>query len=117
MLPPALAALPQIRRSWRRGSRTPLSLARLYADSAVSGPTRPGDRNGDNGYGGGAIIAAPLNEYLIKTFYDAPDCLGTSATVPLVTEHGRQFAEVGGALAEVVVVGAAGIANIIVPGV
>ena len=69
------------------------------------------------GLGGGAIIAAPLNEFLIKTFYEAPDCLGMSATVPLITEHGRQFAEVGGALAEIVVVGAAGIANVIVPGV
>ena len=69
------------------------------------------------GFGGGAIIAAPLNEFLIKTFYEAPDCLGMSATVPLITEHGRPFAEVGGALAEIVVVGTAGIANRIVPGV
>ena len=69
------------------------------------------------GSGGGAIIAAPLNEFLIKTFCEAPDYLGTSATVLPVTGHGRQFAEVGGALAEVVVVGAAGIANRIVPGV
>ena len=68
------------------------------------------------GFGGGAIIGAPLKEFLIKAFYEAPQYLGPVNAVPLITEQGRRFAEVGGQLAEVVVVGAADAANMIVPG-
>lgn len=68
------------------------------------------------GFGGGAIIGAPLKRYFIRLFYEAPDYLGTVDQVDLVTEGGRRFAEVGAQLREVVVVGANDLAAMIVPG-
>ncbi|HMB72074.1 MAG TPA: OFA family MFS transporter [Gammaproteobacteria bacterium] len=68
------------------------------------------------GFGGGAMIGAPLKEFMIRLFYEAPTYLGATETVALVTEGGRRFAEVSGALTEVVVVGANDIAGMIVPG-
>ena len=67
------------------------------------------------GFGGGAIIGAPLKEFLIKVFYEAPQYLGPSGAVPLITEQGRRFAEAGGQLVEVVVAGAADVPAMIVP--
>ncbi len=68
------------------------------------------------GFGGGAMIGAPLKEFLIKLFYEAPQYLGTVDVVNLVTRLGRRFAEVGGELREVVVVGANEAAQMVVPG-
>ncbi len=68
------------------------------------------------GFGGGAIIGAPLKRYLIRLFYEEPDYLGTVDQVNLVTEAGRRFAEVAGQLREVVVVGANDLVGMIVPG-
>jgi MFS family permease len=68
------------------------------------------------GFGGGALIGTPLQEFLIRTFYRAPEYLGSAADVNLVTQAGRRFAEVGGGLREAVVVGANDVANMIVPG-
>jgi MFS family permease len=68
------------------------------------------------GFGGGAMIGAPLKEFLIKTFYRAPEYLGPVDSVDLVTEAGRRFARIGGQLQEAVVVGANDIAGMIVPG-
>jgi len=68
------------------------------------------------GFGGGAIIAAPLKRYLIRSFYEAPEYLGTLDQVSLVTESGRRFADLAGQLREVVVVGANDLAGMIVPG-
>jgi MFS family permease len=68
------------------------------------------------GFGGGAMIGAPLKGYLIRTFYRAPEYLGTVDNVDLVTEAGKRFADVAGSLVEVVVVGANDVANMIVPG-
>ncbi|HTT08541.1 MAG TPA: OFA family MFS transporter [Gammaproteobacteria bacterium] len=68
------------------------------------------------GFGGGAMIGAPLKEHFIKTFYKAPEYLGTVDQVKLVTQAGRRFAEVAGQLKEVVVVGANEISKMIVPG-
>ena len=68
------------------------------------------------GFGGGAIIAVPLKEYLLRTFYAAPDYLGPMESVSLVTRQGRRFAEVSGQWVEVVVAGAADAANMIMPG-
>ena len=67
------------------------------------------------GFGGGAIIGAPLKEFLIKAFYEAPQYLGASDAVPLITEHGRRFAGTGGQLVEVVVAGAAAVPAMIAP--
>ena len=68
------------------------------------------------GFGGGAIIGAPLKRYFIRHFYEQPDYLGTVDQVNLVTEAGRRFAEVGGQMREVVVVGANDVAGMIVRG-
>ncbi len=56
------------------------------------------------GFGGGAIIGAPLKEALMKSFYEPPRYLGTVESVELKTESGRRFATVDGQLREVVVV-------------
>ncbi|MBT8442871.1 MAG: OFA family MFS transporter [Gammaproteobacteria bacterium] len=68
------------------------------------------------GFGGGALIGTPLKEFLIRRFYRAPDYLGPADGVDLVTEAGRRFAEIGGQLREVVIVGANDVAGMIVPG-
>lgn len=68
------------------------------------------------GFGGGAMIGTPMKEYFMRMFYRAPDYLGTVAEVNLVTEAGRRFAEIGGALREVVVVGAAEVRDMTMPG-
>lgn len=68
------------------------------------------------GFGGGAMIGTPIKEYFIRMFYRAPDYLGTITDVELVTEAGRRFAEIGGALQEVVVVGAAEVRDMTIAG-
>jgi hypothetical protein len=68
------------------------------------------------GFGGGAMIGAPLKEALIRLFYRAPEYLGGIEQVDLVTEAGRRYVELDGALREVVVVGANDIAGMIVAG-
>ena len=68
------------------------------------------------GFGGGAIIGTPLKEFLIRFFYQAPEYLGSVSDTTLVTEGGRRFAEVGGQLREIVVVGANDVAGLLVPG-
>lgn len=68
------------------------------------------------GFGGGAMIAAPIKEWLIATFYRAPDYLGSVDAVELVTEGGRRLAEVGGQMREVVVVGPGDVSSMIVEG-
>ena len=68
------------------------------------------------GFGGGAMIGTPMKEFFIRMFYQAPDYLGTVSEVNLVTEAGRRFAEIGGTLQEVVVIGAAEVREMIVPG-
>jgi MFS family permease len=68
------------------------------------------------GFGGGAIIGAPLKEWLIRFFYRAPEYLGPTDSVNLVTQAGRRFADLGGELREVVVVGANDVANMLVAG-
>jgi len=68
------------------------------------------------GFGGGAMIGTPMKEYFIRLFYRAPEYLGAVTDVSLVTEAGRRFAEVGGELREVVVVGVNEIRAMTVPG-
>ncbi|HEY5568121.1 MAG TPA: OFA family MFS transporter [Gammaproteobacteria bacterium] len=68
------------------------------------------------GFGGGAIIGAPLKEWLIRWFYRAPEYLGPTDSVNLITQEGRRFAEMGEQLREVVVVGANDVASMLVAG-
>ena len=57
------------------------------------------------GFGGGAMIGAPMKEFFLKIFYRAPEYLGGIADVELITRAGRRFAEIAGDLQEVVIVG------------
>ncbi|NMM45682.1 OFA family MFS transporter [Rhodospirillaceae bacterium KN72] len=67
------------------------------------------------GFGGGAMIAAPIKEALLAMFYKAPDFLGPEGAVQMVTEGGKRMAEVGGQMVEVVVASAAQVAAAPVP--
>lgn len=68
------------------------------------------------GFGGGAMIAAPLKEFLLRWFYEAPRYLGAVDTLELVTRKGSRFVRSGDALREVVVVGANEVSSMPVPG-
>ena len=68
------------------------------------------------GFGGGAMIGTPLKEFFIRLFYRAPEYLGTVDQVSLFTEAGRRFVEIGGTLQEVVIIGAAEVRNLTIPG-
>lgn len=68
------------------------------------------------GFGGGAMLGKPMIEGFIRLYYRAPEYLGSSASVELVTEAGRRMAMAGGSLREVVVVGANDLAGMILPG-
>ena len=68
------------------------------------------------GFGGGAMIGAPLKGFFIRMFYRAPDYLGSVADLNLVTQAGKRFAEVAGELKEVVIIGANDLAGMIIPG-
>ncbi len=68
------------------------------------------------GFGGGAMIAAPLKTWLLSVFYEAPLYLGKLSDVTLITEAGRRFAEVSGERIEVVVATVADMAKMPVAG-
>ncbi len=58
------------------------------------------------GFGGGAMIGAPLISALLETFQRAPEYLGAENMVALVTEEGRRFAETAAGKIEVVIASA-----------
>ncbi len=68
------------------------------------------------GFGGGAIIGAPLQEELIRRYYQPPQYLGPTADVPLTTNAGRRYADVSGKSTEVVVVNEKDVSQMIVRG-
>lgn len=68
------------------------------------------------GFGGGAMIGAPLKEFLIAKFYRPPVYAGPTDVVRPVTEAGRRFAEIDGKRREVVVVTPADLPKMIVRG-
>ncbi|MCE8458428.1 OFA family MFS transporter [Rhodovulum sulfidophilum] len=59
------------------------------------------------GFGGGAMIAAPLKGWLLNLFERAPAYLGPREAVATVTEGGRLFAETASGRLEVVIASAA----------
>ncbi|MCO6185271.1 OFA family MFS transporter [Rhizobium sp. L1K21] len=67
------------------------------------------------GFGGGAMIAAPIKEYLLGLYYKAPTFLGAEGAVNLVTEGGKRMAELNGQMVEVVVASAKQVAGAPVP--
>jgi MFS family permease len=68
------------------------------------------------GFGGGALIGAPLKEAFINFFYQAPTYVGERAEVELKTEEGRRLGLVDGTWQEVVVIGVTEAANLRQPG-
>lgn len=68
------------------------------------------------GFGGGAMIAKFMITPMMKSFYVAPEYLGSIDSVNLITEAGRRVVEIAGELREVVVIGANDVAAMLVPG-
>ena len=68
------------------------------------------------GFGGGAMIGAPLKTFLMKHFFVAPTYLGADTAVTLITEGGRRFAETAAGKVEVVVASASEAAKMVIPG-
>ena len=68
------------------------------------------------GFGGGAMIGAPMKEYFLKLFYKAPDYLGPVADLNLITEAGRRYVDIAGIATEVVVAGATEMRALPLPG-
>ncbi|HBQ36472.1 MAG TPA: MFS transporter, partial [Rhodobacteraceae bacterium] len=54
------------------------------------------------GFGGGAMIGAPLIRWLLSIYAKAPEYLGAESAVTLITEGGRRFAETAAGKVEVV---------------
>ncbi|TBR42442.1 MFS transporter [Marinomonas agarivorans] len=67
------------------------------------------------GFGGGAMIGAPLKTYLLTLFSTPPTYLGAESAVNLVTEGGRRFAELANGKVEVVVASATEAAKLPIP--
>ncbi len=68
------------------------------------------------GFGGGAMIGAPLKRYLLKCYAEAPEYLGVAESINLITEGGRRFAEVAGEKVEVLVATASEASKMAIPG-
>lgn len=68
------------------------------------------------GFGGGAMIGAPLKTFLLSLYYQAPEYLGKVSDVNLITEGGRRFVEVAGDKLEVVVASVADMAKLPING-
>ncbi len=68
------------------------------------------------GFGGGAMIGAPMKEFFLRLFYRAPEYLGAISDVDLVTQAGRRFVDIAGNLQEVVTVGAVEARGMTIPG-
>lgn len=58
------------------------------------------------GFGGGAMIGAPLIRWLLSVYAKTPDYLGAESTITLITEGGRRFAETAAGKIEVIVASA-----------
>lgn len=69
------------------------------------------------GFGGGAMIAAPIKRSLLKFFSESPEYLGAVDTVKLITEGGVRFADVAGKKMEVIVAGATDVSGDLLEGV
>ena len=64
------------------------------------------------GFGGGAMIGAPVKEALLKTFFKAPDYVGAAADLSMKTEQGKRFVQMDGDWKEAVVATQADIAKL-----
>jgi MFS family permease len=55
------------------------------------------------GFGGGAMIGAPLKRWLLDQFDEAPEYLGTAEEIAMVTENGVRYVESAAGKQEVIV--------------
>lgn len=69
------------------------------------------------GFGGGAMIAAPIKEWLLKLFSVNSEYLGPLSTVQLITEHGVRYVQEAGQKMEVIVASAGEISGNLKEGV
>ena len=67
------------------------------------------------GFGGGAMIGAPLISFLLDFYYQAPTFLGSMQNVTLQTIDGIRYANLNGVLTEVVTISQNEITNMINP--
>lgn len=58
------------------------------------------------GFGGGAMVATPLKETLLRHFFVTPQYLGAAEETDLETRDGRRYANINGSPREVVVISA-----------
>ena len=68
------------------------------------------------GFGGGALIGAPLKEYLLRAFYESPEYLGPVAEQTLRTIDGVQYVQVNGDWQETIIMGPRDISEMRIPG-
>jgi MFS family permease len=66
-------------------------------------------------FGMGAMLAAPLESWLLSRNFRAPTFLGSADSLSLVTEQGRRFVSENGTLREVLVATIADVARLPVP--
>lgn len=63
------------------------------------------------GFGGGAMIGAPLISYLLELYYVTPVYLGGASDVILKTIDGIRYTDINGVMTEVVVLAAGEVSN------
>lgn len=68
------------------------------------------------GFGGGALIGAPVKEYLLRAFYQNPDYLGPVASQTLETRDGIRMVSYEGDWREAIVITAQEVSEMRVPG-
>jgi hypothetical protein len=67
-------------------------------------------------FGGGAMVATPLNEALLQHFFEAPTYLGVAESLSLVTQGGTRFVQLpSGELTEVVIASSRDVAQLHLP--
>ncbi len=64
------------------------------------------------GFGGGAMLGAPMKRWLLAKFSQKPDFLGPEGDVPLITENGVRFVETAAGKQEVIVASAADLSSL-----
>ena len=64
------------------------------------------------GFGGGAMIGAPVKEALLKAFFKAPEYIGAESDVTMKTEEGKRYVQVDGDWKEAVLATSSDIAKL-----
>lgn len=71
---------------------------------------------GLSAFGGGAMLAAPLETWLLKQYFKAPTYLGSTENLNVITEQGRRYiVDDTGSMVEVIVGAASDISRLPIP--